>query len=95
MARHQEFGELFIDRPVIVVAGEHAAAIAIGDRDVVAAQEALERGDAVYLGLDSAMSCATLEWGPADSTVTILPAFQSGWPGPRLLGLGDQLGDLG
>jgi len=35
--------ELFVERPVIVVAGEDAAAIAVeGDRDAVAAQEALE-----------------------------------------------------
>ena len=39
-------GELFVERPVIVVAGEDAAAIAVeGDRDAVAAQEALEQAE--------------------------------------------------
>jgi len=39
-------GELFIERPVIVVAGEDAAAIAIeGDRHAAAAQEALEKAE--------------------------------------------------
>src|SRR6185437_9118239 len=37
-------GELFVERPAIVVAGEDAAAIAVkGDRDAVASQEALEQ----------------------------------------------------
>src|SRR5579863_4813422 len=37
-------GELFVDGPVIVIAGEDAAAIAIeGDGDAIAAQEALEQ----------------------------------------------------
>jgi hypothetical protein len=35
-------GELFVERPLIVVAGEETAAIAVeGDRDAVAAQEAI------------------------------------------------------
>lgn len=36
-------GELFVERPVMVIASENAAAVAVeGERDAVAAQEALE-----------------------------------------------------
>ena len=44
-------GELFLQRPVIVVAGEDAAAIAVeGHRDTVAAQEALEQVEIAFGG---------------------------------------------
>ena len=44
LSRLAAAGELFVDRPVIVIAGEDAAVIAVeGERDAVAAQEALEQ----------------------------------------------------
>jgi len=44
-------GELFVERPVIVIASEDATAIAIeGDRDTVAAQEALEQAKIAFRG---------------------------------------------
>ena len=69
-------GELFVDRPVIVVADEDAAAIAVeGDGDAVAAQEALQQAEIALGGFRGE------ELGGEDFAGSIVLHAQSGEQG--------------